>query len=320
MTCARKFFAPRGQTGWYHCVTRCVRRAWLCGLDPYTGQSFDHRRQWVEDRIHELAGIFAVSVMSYAVMSNHLHVVLGVRPDVAEAWAGEEVADRWARLFASATARRNEQWREALLSDPEALAERRLRLMDLSWFMRCLDEHLARRANAEDKVKGRFWEGRFKCQVLTSESALAAAMVYVDLNPIRAGIAESVRDSDHASVKQRLVKLETNPESADQVLRPIAGVGQCVLAVTTAQYIELVDWSGRRMYPGKRGKIEAGTPRALARLCAPRDRWEREVKGVGEGYWRVVGTVQELIDKAKELGQQWFKGLGYARSLVAKVD
>jgi REP element-mobilizing transposase RayT len=160
MTCARKHYAPGGQPGRFHCIARCVRRAWLCGDDLYSCKNFDHRRQWVEDRISFLADLFAVSIMSYTVMSNHLHVVLELRPDAADGWTAEEVADRWIRPFPSAREGRDEQRREILLSDPEALAERRLRLMDLSWFMCCLDEHIARLANAEDDVTGRFWEGR----------------------------------------------------------------------------------------------------------------------------------------------------------------
>ncbi len=320
MTCARKHFAPRGLPGRYHCVARCVRRAWLCGDDPYSGENYDHRRQWVEDRIGFLADLFAVSIMSYAVMSNHLHVVLELRPDAADKWTAEDVADRWIQLFPSAREGRDQQRREILLSDPEALAERRLRLMDLSWFMRCLDEHIARLANAEDDVTGRFWEGRFKCQVLESEQALAAAMVYVDLNPVRAGIADGVLDSRHTSVKRRAEDIKAGRIDPNETLEPIAGIGQSVLALTNAQYIELVDWSGRQMYPGKRGKIEASEPRALSKLGIEGQRWEHDVKGVGNGYWRVVGTAQELIDKAIALGQQRLKGIGYARSPVAKAD
>jgi REP element-mobilizing transposase RayT len=320
MTCARKHFAPRGLPGRYHCIARCVRRAWLCGDDPYSGQNFDHRRQWVEDRITLLADLFAVSVMSFAVMSNHLHVVLELRPDAAGQWTAADVADRWVRLFPSARAGRDEQRRETLLSDPEALAERRLRLTDLSWFMRCLDEHIARKANDEDDVTGRFWEGRFKCQVLESEQALAAAMVCVDLNPVRAGIAEGILDSRHTSVKRRAEDIRAGRADPNESLKPIAGIGQSVLALTNAQYIELVDWSGRQMYPGKRGKIEASEPHALAKIGIATQRWEHDVRGVGKGYWRVVGTAQELIDRAIALGQQWLKGIGYARSLVAKAD
>jgi hypothetical protein len=106
----------------------------------------------------------------------------------------------------------------------------------------------------------------------------------------------------------------------NETLQPIAGIGQSVLALTNAQYIELVDWSGRQLYPGKRGKIEASEPRALTRLGIASGRWQHEVKGVGNGYWRVVGSAEELIDKAIALGQQWLKGIGYARSPVAKAD
>lgn len=252
-------------------------------------------------------------------MSNHLHVVLGIRPDVAESWTDDEVAERWIRLFPSIKPGRDAQRRETLLSDALALTERRLRLCDLSWFMRCLDEHIARRANAEDGVTGRFWEGRFKCQLLVSEQALAAAMVYVVLNPIRAGIAEGVLDSAHTSVQQRAEDLKVKPGATHESLQPIAGVGTSVLAISSAQYIELVDWSGRQLHPGKRGKINTTQPIALQTLGIQILCWEGQVKGVGCGYWRVIGSAQELIDKAKTLGQQWFKGLGYARTLYAKA-
>jgi hypothetical protein len=156
--------------------------------------------------------------------------------------------------------------------------------------------------------------------VLESEQALAAAMVYVDLNPVRAGIAEGVLDSRHTSVKQRAEYMAAGRVDPNEKLRPIAGIGSSVLGLTNEQYIELVDWSGRQMYPGKRGKIEAHEPSALATLGVAARRWEHDLKGVGNGYWRVVGSAQELLDKAIALGQQWLKGVGYARSGLAKAS
>ena len=85
-------------TPYYHCVSRCVRRAFLCGEDSVTGKSYEHRRQWMEDRIHLLADNFAIDVCAYAVMSNHTHVVLHINQDTASDWSVEEVILHWHRL------------------------------------------------------------------------------------------------------------------------------------------------------------------------------------------------------------------------------
>src|ERR1700744_1425247 len=96
---------PRLQTvdpqtsGFFHCISRCVRRAFLCGWDVYSGRSYEHRKAWVEERLLALTECFAVGLYAYAVMSNHVHVVLHVDPQVAQAWSDEEVAERWVRLF-----------------------------------------------------------------------------------------------------------------------------------------------------------------------------------------------------------------------------
>ena len=85
--------------GVYHCITRCVRRAFLCGIDLVSGKNHDHRKQWIRERLQTLASVFGIEVCGYAVMSNHLHAVLRVRPDLAQAWTDDEVALRWRRLF-----------------------------------------------------------------------------------------------------------------------------------------------------------------------------------------------------------------------------
>jgi len=86
-------------TPYYHCTSRCVRRAFLCGEDSHSGHSFEHRRQWIEDRLLVLAGIFAIDIAAYAVMSNHYHVVLHVNQQQCLIWNDAEVIERWHRLF-----------------------------------------------------------------------------------------------------------------------------------------------------------------------------------------------------------------------------
>ena len=180
-------------TQFYHCISRCVRRAFLCGEDSQTGQSFEHRRGWVEDRLLTLAKVFAIDVCAFAVLSNHTHIVIYVDENKAKLWTVDEVLQRWHQLFRGTlfTQRliNGEKLSTAIMNCVYETAETyRQRLMDISWFMRALNEPIARQANFEDNCTGRFWEGRYKIQALLDEAALAACLAYVDLNPVRAKI------------------------------------------------------------------------------------------------------------------------------------
>ena len=210
---ARREIVREGEVGVYHCVARCVRRAFLCGQDALTGRSFEHRKGWIRQRLEELAGVFGIDVCGYALMGNHLHVVLRTRPDVVAGWPDEEVAERWWRLFPR---RRDEDGTPAepephelsmLVADAKVAAERRRRLGSLSWLMRCLCEPVARRANKEDGCTGRFWEGRFKSQALLDDAAVLACSVYVDLNPVRAAVAEKPEESEFTSAYERILAM-----------------------------------------------------------------------------------------------------------------
>lgn len=318
MTYARSILIPPGSAGTFHCVSRCVRRAFLCGEDQLTGRSFAHRRQWVEDRIHLLADIFGVALWGYAVMSNHLHVVVQTLPAVVSGWSAGEVAQRWIRLFG----RRDLQaeLRVGMLADnAERIAELRKRLASISWFMRCLSEPIARAANKEDHCKGRFWEGRFKCQSLLDENAVVAAMAYVDLNPVRAQICDSLEASKHTSARDRLTEIEQNAAAADRPLAPIAGIrGLCVLQITQAEYLNLVDYTGRQIRGDQRGAIAGPTPAVLARLGYRIETWTRQVLAIKSDYSRAIGALERLIEKAAAMGQSWLRGVAVARQLAAR--
>ena len=316
MTQARSQLIPLGSPGIYHCVQRCVRRAFLCGEDHYTGQSFEHRKTWVEDRLSLVADCFAVAIHAYAVMSNHLHVVIQLDPLAAQYWSDHDVATRWVRLFPpredSDEARSFKA--SALIANPNRIAVIRHRLGNLSWLMKCLAEPIARQANSEDKCKGRFWEGRFKSQVLCDDKALLAAMAYVDLNPIRAGITKRLDHSRHTSVYKRLKEIKQQPSLLQEKLKPIAGTLVAFLPIRLDDYIELVQWTGKQVRDDKRGAIPANAPSVLKRLERNPERWATRVKAIGSGYWRVVGEAQDLIDLAERLNQRWLKGIGTALS------
>lgn len=317
MTQARRQLAPPQSPLVVHCVQRCVRRAFLCGVDHYSGQSFEHRKAWVEHRLRHVSACFAVGVHAYAVMSNHLHVVLQFVPEIATGWSDDEVAERWARLFPpreDADEPRLAKQR-ALLANPERLARCRGRLADLSWFMRCLAEPLARRANAEDACKGRFWEGRFKCQRLLDDRALIAAMAYVDLNPVRAGMADRLQTSTHASAFERLQQVAAGHSGLNQATTTVSGLA-LVACMPLGDYLQLVDWTGRQLAPGKRGVIRGSTPPCLRGIGADKQRWATEVRGVGSRYWRAVGSAEALMDLATVIGQRWLRGIGFAKSLT----
>ena len=331
MTYPRKEIAPPGQPGHFHVVTRCVRRAFLCGTDKFSGRDFDHRRQWIEDRIRLLADSFAVSVFSYAVMSNHTHIVLHVDPDQASTWSDEEAARRWLAAFPGAlrgaeTAEQAERAVLSLISTPKRLQKLRERLGSLSWFMRALNEPIARMANKEDGCSGRFWEGRYKCQALLEEQAVLSAMAYVDLNPVRAAMADTLMESDHTSVQSRLKEREGSRQPQknllERPLKPVAGLdSDALLNMTEASYIELVQWTGEQARPDKRGKLQSDIPPAALWAVAKHPRqWVRQVQGTESAYYRAIGSAEALMLKAKELKQHWMKGVcgERARQLLAQ--
>jgi REP element-mobilizing transposase RayT len=192
-----------------HVIQRCVRRAFLAGVDQKTGKDFGYRREWIRRRMEALASVFGIDVIGYAILSNHMHLILRNRPDVVASWSDREVAIRWLRVFPG---RRLEEYLgeptesdvERLVRDKQRLTELRSRLSNISWFMRALSEPIARMANKQDECTGRFWEGRFKAQPLVDEAGLLACAMYVDLNPVRAALAENPEQSIHTSAYDRI--------------------------------------------------------------------------------------------------------------------
>ena len=279
MTLPRKSLVSLHDIPFYHCVSRCVRRAYLCGTDKYSGKNYEHRRDWLEAKLLDTANVFAIKLCAYAVMHNHYHVVLHVRPDIASEWTDLDVVNRWHQLFNGTLFSQIFARGGSLLNVERRVLKRdikvwRSRLTDISWYMRIVNESIARQANEEDQCTGRFWEGRFKSQALLDERALLACMAYVDLNPIRAKIAKTPEQSQFTSIKKRIDLIATKKQLPHS-LEAFVGIQEKEIGIPfkLIDYLELVDWTGRIIREDKRGAIEMKLPPILERIAIDTDAW-----------------------------------------------
>jgi len=364
VTRARSALVSLADTPWCHVVSRCVRRAFLCGKDHYTGRCFEHRRGWIVDRIKQLSAVFAIDVAAYAVMSNHYHLVVRVDAERAASWTRGEVLQRWTQLFdgppavRTFLAGRGDTLDAATLHAIDEIAEKyRARLHDLSWFMRMLNESIARQANAEDEVTGRFWEGRFKNQALLDEQAILSAMTYVDLNPIRAQMADTPERSEFTSVAERIGELTRAPSAISatttspavsplaatpaagapdstagpycetklaslpkQPLMPFDATGRLRAAIPFAldDYLELIETAGRCVRSGKRGAIPIQTPKLLDRLGITPDQFITCATNLMRQFGSAVGAPANLLQLCAARQIKYLRGMAAARGMFER--
>ena len=292
MTTPRRLLVDPDNACDYHLVSRCVQQAHLFGRDRRTGRDCSHRRRWLVERLRLLAGSFAVEVYAYSVMGNHFHLVVRHDPKASLGWSDDEVARRWVEAFpptadGAVDEGRKAEARELLLGDPGRLARARRTLGSLSSFMKHLKQPVARRANLESGRTGHFFEQRFYSGALLTEEALTAAMAYVDLNAVRAGIAARIEECADASIAERLG--ENSAAALEAYLAPLwsgPGGGAAALprpALTLRSYVETLRsmaeaaGSPSPAYPGRASAWRArlAVLGRRQRAYGPRDRLAR---------------------------------------------
>jgi hypothetical protein len=297
MTTPRAQQISLADTPYYHIMSRCVRRSYLCGTDKLAGQCYEHRRQWIEDRIRLLSTVFAIEVCSYAVISNHYHIVLKIEAASSKNWNFDEVIQRWFCLhkepFLIQKYQKGDPIGEAEMNVQTRIVDDwRVRLASVSEFMQQLNQVIARQANIEENCTGRFWEGHFKSQPLLTEEALLTAMAYVDLNPIRAKMANTHEQSTHTSIRERIKPrfnlaqaLENNPGFNHQYIqrfsvKPLTTLegnvkydNQHGVLFSHNDYLSLVDTTVRIQRQDKRGFIPNTFLPILQRLDIDADEW-----------------------------------------------
>jgi len=316
-----------------------VRRAFLCG------EGFEHRKQWIEDRLELLAGCFAVSVCGFAVMDNHLHVLVRLDADAAKAWSAEEVVRRWIKAYPPKSATGEEievvqAWIDHQAQDEKRVEVLRQRLASLGWFMKALKEPLARMANKEDECKGTFWESRYKSIAILDEEALLATCAYIDLNPVAAGIAAAPETSRHTSVRQRVQhakaagKLDDLKAAGAGSVAGSRAVGDAeqdfwlcpvedrrrlgakregmVEGFSLGSYLLLVDYTSRLCRQGK-ARVSRDVAAILERLGTSADIWGRRIQQL-LGKARLLGSYfttdrQRLRELARERGMHHLDNL-----------
>ena len=323
MTQSRCNLVSLQDTCYYHLISRCVRRAFLCGEDKYTKQSYEHRRQWMVDRIRFLSSVFAIEIAAYAVMSNHYHLVIHVNIDEAKEWTNDEVCQRWLQLYNNHPL--VSRWQTGMSSSEaeinsaiEIINKWRNRLSDVSWFMRSLNEYMARKANKEDKCKGRFWEGRFKSQALLDDKAVLACMAYVDLNPIRANMASTLEESEYTSIFERIQgksSQQDKPQKRPFTIKPLFGfIGNehenqpCGIAYSLLDYINLVEATGKIIRQDKPGSIHEKAIPLLDQLDFNSDDWLHLAVHFGKEYHQAVGSLAQLSRFASHTHKKWIYG------------
>ena len=329
MTRARKTLIALESTSYYHICVRAVRQSFLCGEDRQSGRNFDHRKQWIEDELLRLSEIFAIDIAAYAIMSNHYHVILHVDKARTSSWDASEIVKRWHRLFKGSKQSQayikgeNPEGAERLLLDSQ-IATWEKRLSDISWFMRVINEKIARLANAEDGCKGRFWEGRFKSQALLDEKSIVVMHGVCRSKSGACRIASTPEEPDHTSIKQRIEALQSSSGTKNTVahrpsgLEPFAGNPrqpmQAGLAYRLEDYLELVDWTGRQIREDKRGRIEDDEPPILDRLGIEPAHWLYLTQHYESSFKSLVGSVYDLREACKSLG--WKKSHSLSMSKV----
>jgi REP element-mobilizing transposase RayT len=311
----RQTIVSLDDTAYYHCCSRVVRIAFLCGIDNLTGENFEHRRAWVDSCILELVTIFAIDICAYAVMSNHFHVVVKVDADKAKLWSDKEVLVQWHKGFKGTLLTqkfvRDDHLNEfELKTVNDCITLYRQRLVDISWFMRSLSEPIARMANKEDKCTGRFWEGRFKSQALLDEAAVLVCMAYVDLNPIRAKMATTPEISDYTSIQRRIHSAIKGEQPTE--LLPFIGNEPLEmpngLMFSVKDYIVLVENTGRIIREDKRGAISASSQHILNRLNIPAENWLKITTEFGSSFKGAVGALPALTEYCEHLERKRQQG------------
>ncbi len=317
MTRARKDLIDPTKAGTYHLITRCVRRERL--LDR------GERKAWLCRGLANWLSHMGIDLLAYAVMGNHLHLVIRLRPDVVADWSAAEVALHALAILPVRSGPGLEPLRvtpavkERYAANSRWVSQQRARLCSPSWLLRLVKQEIARRANAEDDCTGHFWESRFTSVVLLDLAATLACMVYVDLNPFRAHLVKDPTASTFTSIRHRQARTQGARSDVDA---PDSDLGKCLVAMPQCAPVDrwggdLVPWSlsesdyvalvvATASQANKHGRAAVSQAFSLVqRLGIEPAAWATTMTQGGSMSGSVIGGPEARQRWCKAAGQRW---------------
>lgn len=256
MTMPRRQLVDVAVTRYYHCISRCVRRAFLCG------EGVTHRKAWIEARLEVLAKHFAISVCGFAILDNHLHVLCRLDPGIADGWSDEDVVRRWIAVYRPSCLDVDnpatvQAWIDHQCRDTARVACYRARLQDLGWFMKALKQRV-------DHVRGK--DDPETLQAAAAAKSIPAALIEADL------------EQSHwlCPLQDRTTAGTVCAGAAREGMLP---------RFSLSSYLELVDWTARLCRTGK-ARITQEVASIMTRLGTSPECWQSHLqKLLGTTRW-----------------------------------
>lgn len=330
MTTARRNTVNYDDTRWYHCISRIARG--LNILEKYE-QGLKCR---IESELRRLSKIFAIRVGGYAIMGTHFHLLLHVNVELAKNWSPVEVVNRWALICPPKNKKRErlrgeelQFWIDDKAKDRAYVEELRKRLTDLGWFHRFLKQPLSVFVNKLENCSGTLFQGRFKSVAVIGFQALLNVAIYIDLNPVAAGIVDVPEAAEYTSFRSRFENAISNSAFSKLVDR----YENCVLdekdsfngeealwllsienrgegaqkvgmfdGLSLIQYMILVDEAGRIPREGK-ASISEKAAAILDRLGIKHEKWAKQ---------------QQMLAKAKVRGHYFSENREILKQVAAR--
>lgn len=320
----------------FHITDRCVRQDFLLGDGKTARKTEKSRRYVILKRLKTLASAYAIDILRFALMDNHMHVELRNRPDLVQQMSDLEVARRTLIIFpgycqANADAKRKRMPKptaediQKLAEDKQRIREMRTNLSSVSSFMKSLKFYTSRYFNLVDGKRGAFWESRYNIKVLLDDLSILLCALYIDLNPIRAGMALTPETSIFTSAfyqilaarmlaKSPAVKrarlpdsflppVKISPHEADRLKSSLATRASDFgfTDMTSQEYLMLLDLMGRIVTKKHNGAIPNDLPPIFERMNLNWDNFVHLVNAYETLFCCYVGTKESLDNKAREL-------------------